>query len=85
MRNCGLATETTLHFLLQLQQYQTIRLEIFNSICNLDPKIRNLSNDKLLHLLSYRSKVYGFEINREIIKLTIMILKLSKCFERPLL
>ena len=85
MRNCGLATETTLHFLLQLQQYQTIRLEIFNSIYNLDHKIRNLSNDKLLHLLSYRSKVYGFEINREIIKLTIMILKLSKCFERPLL
>ena len=28
----------------------------------------NLSNDKLLQLLLYRSELYGFEINREIIK-----------------
>ena len=47
--DCGLATETTLHFLLQCQQYQTIRLELLNSIYNLDPKIRNLSYGKLLH------------------------------------
>ena len=50
MCDCGSATETTLHFLLQCQQYQTIRLELLNSIYNLDPKIRKLSNDKLLHL-----------------------------------
>ena len=39
--DCGSATETTLHFLLQYQQYQR-RLELLNSIYNLDPKIRNL-------------------------------------------
>ena len=84
MHHCGLATETTLHFLLQCQQYQTIRLELLNSIYNLDPNIRKLSNDKLLHLLLYRSNLHSFEINREVIKLTIKFLNLSKRFEIPL-
>ena len=85
MHDCGLGTETTLHFLLQCQQYQTIKLELLKSIYNLDPKIRKLSNDKLLHLLLYGSKLYSFEINREIIKLTIKFLKLFKRFQSPLL
>ena len=85
MCDCGSATETTLHFLLQCQQYQTISLELLKSIYNLDPKIKSLSNDKLLHLLLYRSKLYSFETNREIIKLTIKFLKLCNCFDRPLL
>ena len=45
------AIETTLHFLLQYQQNQIIRFELFKSICNIDPKIRNLFNGKLLHSL----------------------------------
>ena len=85
MCDCGSATDATLHFLLQCQQYQTSRLELLNSIYNLDPKIRNLSNDKCLHLLLYGSKSYSFEINREIIKLTIKFLKSSRPFERSLL
>ena len=44
----------------------------------------NLSNDKLVQLLLYGSELYGLEINREIIKLTIKFLKSSKPFERPL-
>ena len=80
MCGCGSAI---LHFFLQYQQYQTIRLELFNSIYNLDLKIRNLSNDKILHLLLYVSKLYTLEINRETIKLTTKFLKLSKHFERP--
>ena len=84
MYNCGSATETKLHFLLQCQQYQTIRLELINSIYYLDPKIRNLSNDKLLNLL-HGSKLCCFKINREIIKLTVKFLKSFKQFQRPLL
>ena len=80
MCDCGSATETTWHFLLQYQQRQIIRLELLKSINNLDPKIRNLSNDKLMYLLLHWSKLYSFEINREIIKLTIKFLKLSKRF-----
>ena len=82
--NCGSATEAILHFLLQGKQYQTIRLELLNSIYNVDPKIRKLSNDKILHLSLYGSTLYSFEINREIIKLTVKFLKLSKRFERSL-
>ena len=85
MCDCGLATETTLQFLWQCQHYQTIKLELLNSIYNLDPKIKKWSNDKLLHLLWYGSKLYSFEVNGEIIKLTLKFLRLSKRFERPLL
>ena len=46
MCDCGSATETTLHFLLQCQQYQTIRLELLNSIYNLDPNIRKINRNK---------------------------------------
>ena len=56
MCDCGSAIETTLQFLLQCQQYQTIRLELLNSIYNLDPNIMNLSNDKRL----CGSKLYNF-------------------------
>ena len=85
MCDCGSATETTLQFFLQCQQYQTITLELLNSIYNLDPQIYKLYINKLLHLLLHGSKLYSFEINREIIKLIIKFLKLSKHFERPLL
>ena len=53
MCDCGSATKTTFHFLLQCQQYQTIRLELFHSIYNLDPELRKLSYGKLLQLLLY--------------------------------
>ena len=32
MRDCGSATETTLHFLFQCQQYQAIKIKLFNGI-----------------------------------------------------
>ena len=83
--DCCSATETTSHFLLQCQQYQTIWLELFNSIYNLDPNIRKLFNDKYLHLFLYGSSFYSLETNREIIKPTIKFLKLFKRFKRPLL
>ena len=46
-------------------------------------------NSKCIYLQKFRRyiviKLYSFEINKEIIKLIIMFLKLSKRFERPLL
>ena len=85
MCDCGWALETTLQFFLQCQLFQTITLELLTSIYNLDPKTYNLYNYKLLHLLLFGSKLRSFEINREIIKLIIKFLRLSKHFERPLL
>ena len=58
MYGCCLATEEAIR----------IRSELLNRIFNLDPKIRNLSNDKLLHLF-YGLKLYSFQITKEIIKL----------------
>ena len=68
-------------------EYQTIRLEFLNSIYSLDSEIMILSNDKLLHLLLY-AKLYSFEINREIIKVTIkspLLLSAKICVEIILL
>ena len=62
---------------------QVRELELLNSTYNLNPKIKNLSNGKLLHLLLNGSKLYSLEINREVTKLTIKFLKSSKRFERP--
>ena len=47
MCDYGSATEITLHFLLQCQQYQTIRLELLNSIYNLNPNY-NLDQNYIL-------------------------------------
>ena len=70
MCDCGSATETTLHFLLQCQQYQRIT-ELLNSIYNLDSKIRNLP-----YIVLKKKKQRN--------KLTIKFLKLSKRFDRSL-
>ena len=72
-------TEITTHLLLQCQQYQTIRLEPLNSIYNLNP------NNRDFYTLLYEPNLYSFEINKEIIKLTVKFLQTSKRFERSLL
>ena len=61
------------------------KIRVLSSIYNLDPKKKDLSTDKLLHLLLYGSKLNSFEINREIIELIVKFLKLFKRFERPIL
>ena len=61
------------------------KIRVLSSIYNLDPKKKDLSTDKLLHLLLYGSKLNSFEINREIIELIVNFLKLFKRFERPIL
>ena len=67
---------------MRCHEYQTKRLEFLNSIYYLDPKVRTFSNDKLLNLLLYGSKLYSFKRNIEIIKLTIKFLKSSKQVKR---
>ena len=61
------------------------KIRVLSSIYNLDPKKKDFSTDKLLHLLLYGSKLNSFEINREIIELIVKFLKLFKRFERPIL
>ena len=57
------------------------KIRVLSSIYNRDPKKKDLSTDKLLHLLLYGSKLNNFEINREIIELIVKLLKLFKRFE----
>ena len=60
------------------------KIRVLSSIYNRDPKKKDLSTDKLLHLLLYGSKLNNFEINREIIELIVKLLKLFKRFERSI-
>ena len=61
------------------------KIRVLSSIYNLDPKKKDLSTDKLLHLLLYGPKLNSFKINRGIIELIVKFLKLFKRFQRPIL
>ena len=55
------------------------KLELLNSIYNLNPKNRDF------YTLLYEPNLYSFEIKNEIIKLTVKFLQTSKRFQRSLL
>ena len=50
MCSCGSVTETAS---LALPPVSTIRLELLKIIYNPDPKMKNISNDRLLHVLKH--------------------------------
>ena len=78
MCSCGLEPETTLHYLLHCNLYSDLRTELLDDICALNPTLKNLSHEKLLNILPYRSENFSFNTNKKIIKST----KFSKTAER---
>ena len=48
---CGLETETTLHFLLRCRLYSTIRTEPLDDIYNVASCLTNYPDEKLLNIL----------------------------------
>ena len=48
---CGLETETTLHFLLRCRLYSTIRTKLLNDIYTVASSLTNYPNEKLLNIL----------------------------------
>ena len=83
MCTCGLEPETTLHYLLRCSLFCTQRLELLNNIFILNPSIKNYSNEKLLNVLLYGSEDFKWNLNKEILKATIKLLKRSERFNDP--
>ena len=85
MYTCGFEPEATLHYLLCCNLYFTLRLELLNNVCILNPSLRNYTNEKLLNIFLYESEDFSHNKNKEILTATIKFLKISERFIGPLL
>ena len=78
MCSCGAEIETTPHFFLRCQFYNTLRTKLLNSIYDLNPSFRNLTDQHLVELLLFGSKNCETELNKEIIEISISYIKNTK-------
>ena len=84
MCNCGAATETTIHYILRCRLYSVERTELLNGVYKLGSTLQNSLEDQLLTVLLHGSEKFTLNINKEIIRLTIIYLKASERFVQPL-
>ena len=85
MCNCGLDTDTTLHFFLHRRLYSTTTTELLGDISTVDSSLTNYPDEKLLNILLYGSEYFSVKTNQSILKSTIKFLKSSERFDDPLL
>ena len=52
---------------------------------NLDQTLRNYDDDHLIHILLYGSEKFNFNLNKDIIKLTICYLKDTQRFDENII
>ena len=84
MCSCGSEPETTAHFLLRCQNHVMNRSKLLKNVYNLDQTLRNYDDDHLIHILLYGSEKFNFNLNKDIIKLTICYLKDTERFDESL-
>ena len=84
MSNCGVAPETTIHYLLCYRLYSVPRVELLDGVHKFDSTLQNSSEDQLLTVLLYGSEKYASNVNKEILRLTISYLKASERFVETL-
>ena len=85
MCSCGSEPETTVHFLLRWQYHVINRSKLLKNVYNLDQTLRNYDDDHLIHILLYGSEKFNFNLNKDIIKLTICYLKDTERFDENLI
>ena len=85
MCSCGSESETTAHFLLRCQNHVMNRSKLLKNVYNLDQTLRNYDDDHLIHILLYGSEKFNFNLNKDIIKLTICYLKDTERFDENLI
>ena len=75
MCSSGKEPEATLHYLLRCDLYSIYRLELLNDICALNESLKNFSEENLLKILLYGAEDFTSQMNSEILKCTINLLK----------
>ena len=58
---------------------------IFNQLYTIDQTLGNYEDDHLIHILLYGSEKFNFNLNKEILKLTICYLKDTERFDESLI
>ena len=79
---CALGDETTEHFLLGCNRFDSQRTILFSSLANISPAIDFTDTHALSHLLLYGSKDLSFYANTDILNATIAFISSSKRFEK---
>ena len=85
MCSCDTEPETTAHFLLRCQNHVISIRKLLKNVYNLDQTLRNYDDDHLIQILLYDSEKFNFNLNKEIIKLTICYLKDTERFDESLI
>ena len=85
MCSCNSEPETTAHFLLRCQNHIISISKLLKNVYNLDQNRRNYGDDQLIHTLFYGSEKFNFNLNKEIITLTVCYLKDTECFNESLI
>ena len=75
MRSCGFEPETTDHYLLLCKLYNDLRLDPLNSIYNINQSLQSFSEEEIVNVLLFGSENFTLDINANILKRTIELLK----------
>ena len=84
MCSYGKEPETTIQYLLRCDLYLIYRLEPLNDVCALNGSLNNSSQEKLLKILLYGAEDFTSQMNFEILKCTIKLIKNTDRFSDPL-
>ena len=85
MCSCGAGTEITDHYLLRCQNFALVRSSFLNRIFEINVEFRNMNDSTLTSLLLFDSEEQTFDVNTNILNLTIKFLKDIGSFDEPLL
>ena len=85
MCGCRLEIEYTHKLFLHCHFYHVERLELLNSLYDINLAINELNEDSTISLILFGSDAYHKEINRKILLNCITYLKATKRFDEPLL
>ena len=75
MRSCGFEPETTDHYLLRCKVYNDLRLDLLNSIYNINQSLISFSEEEIVNVLLFGSENFTLDTNKNILKRTIELLK----------
>ena len=81
MSSCSAEPEIRALFLLRCQNHKISRPKLLKNVCNLDQILRNYDNNHLINTLQYGSEKFNFNLNKEIIKMTVFYLKDAERFD----
>ena len=85
MCSCGAGIETTDHYLLRCQNFALVRSSFLNRIFEINVEFRNMNDSTLTYLLLFSSEEQTFDVNTEILNLTIQFLKDTDRFDKSLI